>query len=350
MEPNTGIDFVITWVDGSDPSWQREKALYGGQKQISDAEASSADMREVRYRNHGLLAYWFRGIEKFAPWVRRIHFVTWGHLPEWLNVAHPKLHIVRHEDIIPKEFLPTFNCNVIEWHLHRIEGLAEHFVYFNDDVFPICHLKETDFFRNGKPCDMLAFQPIVANPTNPVMSHLLLNNMLVISKYFDKRANVRTQPGKYFKIGYPPLYFFYNLLEMAFPKFTGFFTVHGAVPFCKQTYREVWEKEESQLLETASNRFRGKNDLMIYLLRDWQKLSGNFHAQNLLKDFAYFELSEDNRRLCRTIKRQKKKMICINDANEVIDFDHAKKELEKVFEEILPEKSSFEQAVSEANW
>ena len=31
--------------------------------------------------------------------------------------------------------LPTFNSQAIESRLHRIPGLAEHFLYLNDDVF-----------------------------------------------------------------------------------------------------------------------------------------------------------------------------------------------------------------------
>lgn len=345
MEKQFEIDFVITWVDGSDPAWKKEKNEYASRENVQTAQADSTDARDERYRDYGLLAYWLRGVEKFAPWVRKIHFVTWGHLPEWLDTTNPKLNIVKHEDFIPNEFLPTYNTNAIELNFHRIEGLAENFVYFNDDMFVIDHIKDSYFFKDGKACDLLAFQPVVANPDNPVMSHMLLNNTLVLSKHFDKRANVRKQPGKYFKIGYPPLYFFYNLLELAFPRYTGFFTVHGPAPFYKQTYRDLWEIEEQQLRDTSKNRFRSKDDLTDYLFRDWQKLCGNFYAQNLLKDFAYFDLCEDNRRLYRTIRLQKKKIICINDANDKIDFETTRKELAEMFEKILPEKSSFEKSM-----
>lgn len=347
MSGNTDIDFVITWVDGSDPAWIREKAAYSEQKTGEGEDVSSTDARNVRYRDHGLLRYWFRGVEKFAPWVRKIHFVTWGHLPVWLDTEHPKLHIVRHEDYIPKEFLPTFNSNAIEMNLHQIEGLSEHFVYFCDDYFPIRRLDETDFFRDGKPCDMLAFQPVVANPANPVMSHLYLNVSLVISKYFDKRENVRKQPGKYFKIGYPPLYFFYNLLELAFPKYTGFYTVHGPSPYCKQTFKKVWELEHEQLRDTLSHRFRCKDDLAHDLFRTWQKLTGNFYPYNLLNDFSFFSLSDDNQRLYRTIKKQTKKVICINDAEDNYDFEKVTTELVQAFEEIMPQRSAFEKTMLE---
>lgn len=329
-----GIDFVVTWVDGSDRAWQREKGKY--------TVVGGMDANEERYREWGLFRYWFRGVEKFAPWVRRVHLVTWGHLPPWLDTENPKLHIVRHEDYIPQKFLPTFNCNVLEIYLHRIEGLSERFVYFNDDVFLTKEMSPNDFFRGGRPCDMLAFQPVIANPSNPVMSHLFLNNSLVLCKYFKKRENVRKNPGNYFKIGYPPLYFFYNLLEMGFPQYTGFYTVHGPYPFCRKTFFELWEREKPLLEEMSSHRFRDKDDVTLYLFREWQKLSGNFHPTNVQKYFHYYDIQADNSVLARNIGRQKNKIICINDGNVKGDFERIRAELRDSFEKILPGKSSFE--------
>ncbi len=331
------IDFVITWVNGMDEAWRRQKAEY---MQVDEADKS--DDSEERYRDWGLLRYWFRGVEQFAPWVRKIHFITWGHLPTWLNTEHPKLHIVRHEDYIPQEFLPVFNSNVLEIHMHRIEDLSENFVYFNDDVMVLRDIMPEYFFKDGKPCDMLAFQPVVANPSNPVMSHLYLNNTLVLSKYFKKRQNVRQQPGNYFKPGYPPLYFFYNMLELAFPLYTGLYTVHGPMPFCKSTFEELWQKEEHALWEMSANRFRSENDLTPYLFREWQKLSGNFHAKNILKDFQYFNIHTKNEKLIQTIEKQKKKLICMNDGQVKGNIEPVRRELQQAFETILPKASAFE--------
>lgn len=348
MDSRERIDFVVTWVDGSDPAWKREKDKYSrlerGELPDQPEDISEVDDRDERYRDYGLLKYWFRSVEKYAPWVEKVHFVTWGHLPAWLDLSCPKLNIVKHEDFIPSEFLPTFNSNVIEAHFHRIADLSENFVYFNDDMMLASPVSKTDFFRDGKPVDMLAFQPVIANPLNPVMSHLLLNESLVLAKYFDKRENVRKQPGKYFKIGYPPLYFFYNFLELAFPRFTGFYNVHGPMPLSRHTYEEIWEKEEELLNETSSHRFRSKDDAVIYLMRDWQKLSGNFVPANIRKDFRYFELSDDNSELYSALRKRNKKTICINDANEKLDFERTKRELRTVFDEILPERSQFEKA------
>ena len=92
------IDVVLTWVDGNDPNWRAEKKKY-------DKSSTLIDEREVRYRDWDNIQYIFRGIENYMPWVNKVHFVTWGHLPSWMNTECPKLNIVNHKDFIPTEYL-----------------------------------------------------------------------------------------------------------------------------------------------------------------------------------------------------------------------------------------------------
>ena len=88
------IDFVIMWVDGADEKWLEEKKMYDTNV---DIEAGG----DHRFRDWDNLQYWFRGVEKFAPWVNSVYFITCGHYPEWLNLDHPKLKFVKHSDYIP---------------------------------------------------------------------------------------------------------------------------------------------------------------------------------------------------------------------------------------------------------
>ena len=67
--------------------------------------------------------------------------------------------IVKHEDYIPEEFLPTFQSRTIDMNFHRIKDLSEHFVYFNDDMFLINPTTKEDFFVNGLPCDSAVMKP-----------------------------------------------------------------------------------------------------------------------------------------------------------------------------------------------
>lgn len=332
------IDIVLAWVDGSDPFWQEEKK----ERMQEQGMQVDSDDRDERYRDWELMKYWFRGIDKYVPWVRKIHFVTYGHLPEWLNTQNSKLHIVNHNDFIPSKYLPTFNSHVIEWNFHRIEGLTENFIYFNDDIFLLKSVEKTMFFRNGKPVDMLALQPDVANVDNPTMPYIYLNNAMFLAKYFEKRENMKKQPEAYFHIGYPPMYFFYNMLEFAFPRFTGFYTVHGPSPLQKSTYETLWKLEPELLDKVCSHPFRHKEDVNQYVIREYQKLSGDFVPENVKKLCRYFDLEEKNDALTDTIVNKKSPIVCINDSNQTIPYQKVKEELQQAFEKVLPEKSSFE--------
>lgn len=133
------MDAVITYVDGLDPVWQRQYA-----------EAIHRPALSKRYRDWGLLPYLLRGIEQFMPFVERVFLVvsTKSQVPSWVN--EEQLKIVYHHDIIPSQFLPTFNSTTIELFLHRIPDLSNEFIYFNDDCFPVAPLQPTNFFTDGK--------------------------------------------------------------------------------------------------------------------------------------------------------------------------------------------------------
>ena len=125
------IDVVYTWVDGSDPAWQSRRAATDprGRKLAVDA------LDAARTTNRDELRYSLRSLAMNAGWVRHVWLVTDGQVPPWLT-EHPKLTVVRHEEIFTDpSALPTFNSHAIESQLHHIDGLAEHFLYLNDDVF-----------------------------------------------------------------------------------------------------------------------------------------------------------------------------------------------------------------------
>jgi len=144
---------VYTWVDGSDPVWQERKrqALIALGAEAARLHQSAASA--VRYRDRGELRYSLRSLERMAPFVRKIYLVTAGHVPDWLEVEHPDLEIVLHDDLFPNRgHLPTFSSRAIECHLHRIPGLSEHFLYFNDDVMLLRPTTPADFFDEEGRC------------------------------------------------------------------------------------------------------------------------------------------------------------------------------------------------------
>jgi hypothetical protein len=126
------IDAVFTWVDGSDPVWLRRKneALAGGTPLHETATSPS------RFVSRDELRYSMRSVAAFAPWIRHIYLVTADQEPPWLDADHPMITVVSHRELFgPRGVLPTFNSHAIESQLHHIPGLAEHFIYFNDDMF-----------------------------------------------------------------------------------------------------------------------------------------------------------------------------------------------------------------------
>ncbi|MCQ2145641.1 MAG: hypothetical protein MJY72_07855 [Bacteroidales bacterium] len=132
------MDIVITYVDGLDPLWMQDYENAVGGK-----------LNEKRFRDWGTLRYLLRGIRKFMPYIDNVFLVVAreSQVPSWVS---EKLKIVLHKDIIPKELLPVFNSTAIEMFLHRIPGLSEQFIYFNDDIFPVAQSRPEDFFRDGK--------------------------------------------------------------------------------------------------------------------------------------------------------------------------------------------------------
>lgn len=185
------IDFVVTWVDGSDPEWQNSRALY-----LNDM--SREGNPESRYRDWGWLKYWFRAVEQYAPWVHKVYFVTCGQKPDWLNLQHEKLVFVSHQDFIPAEYLPTFNSHTIELNLWRIPGLSEHFVYYNDDMFLISDTQPDDFYRDGLPREMAVAYSLTNDQKNDSFSHMLLTMTGLINGFFDKKQVQRTNWKKWF--------------------------------------------------------------------------------------------------------------------------------------------------------
>ena len=141
------VDAVYTWVNHEDLDWQ---ALYRAARGEGRAAAGSDFDAISRFHNNDELRYSLRSLDRNARWLRRIFVFSNCPPPDWLRSDHPRLTWVRHEEVIPPEFLPTFNSHVIESFLHRIPDLASQFIYMNDDFFVLRKVEKTDFFsENG---------------------------------------------------------------------------------------------------------------------------------------------------------------------------------------------------------
>ena len=334
---DSDIDFVMPWVDDSDTEWQKLKASYKGE----ELKASGANGVE-RYRDWGILPYWFRAVEKYAPWVRRIHFITCGQVPEWLNINHPKLHFVKHEDYIPREWLPTFSSHTIELNLFRIEGLSDRFVYFNDDMFLNAPVKPEDFFRKGLPCATAVLTPGFLKWDRNGMVDFVANDLVIINEHFNLLTQLRTNFTKWFNFRYGAKQLLKTLLLLPFKTYCGFVEYHTANSFLKSTFIEIWEKEHELLAKTSSHKFRDRSDVNQWLMEYWQMASGKFYPR---KPISQGYSRQEHIPMCvDDIKTGKHKIICIND-NETLNvelFNEFARRVREAYSEVFPEKSAFE--------
>ena len=328
------IDIVIPWVDGDDPAWRAERGQY--------RPTAQSDNSDARFREWGLFQYWFRSIEQYAPWVRKVHLVTWGHLPPWLNTDHPKLNIVNHRDYIPEEYLPTFSSHVIELNMHRIPGLADHFVYFNDDVYLSRPTSAEDFFVDGLPVDAAILGNVTISDNFSFLPYIQLNMLGNINMTFSKRQAMKENMRKWFSPKYGKLNL-YNLYWYPGRNVAGFRNFHTCIPYRKETLEQIWEAFPEALDHTCRNRFRSREDVNQFLFRYWRLMRGEFTPGK--PNSAYLTIGEDSaERIGEVLNGGSYKVVCVNDDPMGCDVTEEQMKLSRIFEAHYPNASAFEQA------
>lgn len=326
------IDFVVTWVNGQDENWLRKYNNY--------ADLDTLDVKNARFRDFGIFRYWFRAVERFAPWVNHVFLVTDAQVPEWLNIKQDKITVIDHKDIIDKKYLPVFNSSAIELNLYRIPNLSEQFVYFNDDMFLNRPVKKRDFFnKDGLPKDtagLNAIQPMYD------FDYIHTNNMRIINQNFSKRKVMRSQFFKFFNPINMELNV-YTLLLLFWPKFTRFFDLHYPYSIKKSLMQEVLHNNSEAYIQTMSDRFRSKKDITIWLVRYYALVRGQFSVRSPRVGKIY-DLYTKEKQAEQDIRSGKHKMIVINDDSNIDDeqFLGISESLKSTFHEKFPQKSFFE--------
>lgn len=325
------VDFVITWVDGSDVEWQREREKYLG--------TEAGDSSEVRFRDWDNLRYWFRAIEKYAPWVNKIHFVTYGHIPEWLDTSNERINIVEHKDILPAECLPTFSSRAIELNIFRIHGLSEQFVYFNDDMFVNGPVTPQVFFKNHMPRDSFGLNPVHFSEDS---SARVLGNILTI---LDSKFDYKECKKKNFFIWYNPCNGLKNviktLLLSPWPWAPGFYYSHLPESYLKSECEEVWKNNQEVFEETSRQKFRTDTSVNQWIFKFWRFMTGHFIPIST-KRGKCFHLYDDDSQVLNAIRQSSPQLICINDTKFTTEWEIKKERIKEEFEKKYPEKSSFE--------
>ena len=291
------MDVVITYVDGFDTLWQKDYE-----------ENTNIPILEKRFRDWGTLRYLLRGIEVNMPFINNVYLVVAreSQVPKWINRDNVK--VVLHSDIIPQEFLPTFNCNPIELHLHRIEGLDEYYVYFNDDVFPLKKCEPTDFFVDGKGQLGMA-------------RHLLSVDMFKkICRNSDRVARKA--------LGKKPSLIFLR------PQ-------HVCTPMIKSQCHELYKLVEEDI-RASITKTRTANNISQYVYLNYMYLNGYLENRRLSK--RHFSLGiTSTEKLRKFLLNPTKTFTCLNDVQLSEErYEELRKVVLDAFETLFPNKSKYE--------
>ncbi|MEZ8233079.1 Stealth CR1 domain-containing protein [Vibrio splendidus] len=312
------VDVVYTWVDGDDPKWLDKKNSALGKK--SEPSLNSADS-DSRFRNRNELMYSIRSLQMYADWVRNIYIVTDAQVPTWIN-EHSNIKIIDHKDIFPeREVLPVFNSHAIEACLHRINGLSENFIYFNDDVFLGKKVNKSDFFcpfGHISKCfySNQAFIPMTINTDTLPVDIAAINNADFLE------GNYGYRPARKFK--------------------------HTPIPLKKTVLVELEAKHPEIFITNRGAKFRSREDYSIVsaLHHHYGIINGKVAASGIKYDYVNLG-DESYKNKLQTLMFQptkhRKTCFCVNDVN---SDNLCQNEIGQVFidvvDKLYPFKSKFE--------
>lgn len=279
------IDIVFSWVDGSSDEFQRERA-----KRMQAYVVGEGDDSEARFRQIDELKYALRSVHMHAPWVRRIFIATDSPAPEWL-ADHPKVTIVRAEEMFADpSVLPTHNSHAVEAQLHHIEGLSEHFLYSNDDMFFGRPLKPDVFFSPGG-----------------ITKFVEATTRIGMGETHAKRSGhdnaARTNR---------------RLLRERFGAITTRHLEHCAAPLRRSVMAELEAEFPEDFRRTAASRFRSATDISVTnsLYHYYALMTGRAVQQHDAK-VQYIEttLKKALPAMARLLKKRDQDMFCLNDGS-----------------------------------
>ena len=317
MQNEDAIDAIITWVDGSDPKWQAKKDKLLGR------EDNSENVSATRYADNDEIYYCLASILKNAPFIRRIHIVTDNQRPDAIDrltktfgqAATDKISIVDHTEIFRgyEEYLPTFNSISIESMLHRISGLAEKYIYFNDDVLLLRPSVANDFFCNGKA--MLRGEVRTVAPIRVLRLAKSLGSTVFDARILDRVSYKEVQCNAAEILGAVKKFFWHD---------------HTPHPFLKSDIESFFCSHQSLLVSNISHRTRHKSQFLVSALQNnlnYLKSTREIHPTNLL--YLKFSTGSDQRhylkRKMRSAEIQDPMFLCVQ------GLDNARPETKKIF-------------------
>ena len=304
--PSFPIDIVYTWVNGSDPVFQQNMKRWLNNSSLKMGDSGN----KARFIDHDELKYSLRSISENAPWINRVYIVTNGQTPSWLNLHQNKIHLIRHDEIILQEALPTFNSDAIEANLHRIPGLREHFLFSNDDFFIHRPVTPLFFFTlTGKPKFRTGMENIRAINwnRNRYTKSIMLASLLFENKY---GTSLVFEPA------------------------------HTTIPYLKSDYNSCVTIFNDWFNISTFSKFRSdgcphRSIIAYYSLH-------LHHAMRISKarSNALYVALQPQQEIRRKIDREHPTLLCINDVPSSKDSD--RDELKTLLSDLYPVKSEYE--------
>ncbi len=294
------IDLVYAWVDGTSEDFQRAVESYADRP---------ADRNPERYRDiHATLRYSLRSVARFAPWFRNIYiFTTRPQKPDWLDLDHPRIHLVHHDEVIAERFLPTFSTRVIESYLHEIPGSAEHLLYLNDDYL---------FGRETAPEDFLTREGRIK------VFGTLFGECLPFRVYCE-RGTIKSLP----------------------------WIEHTPRLIYKPFYHEMLAWKAAEVEHTRGNRFRRGTDLKIsrlyttYLLLKRRRHTAVEPAHRLLRYHRFHSITNDyarQKKKLAALRALAPKFYCLNDDQDEVPNQQVLDLVRDFLEDYYPDPSPYE--------
>ncbi len=307
------IDLVYLWVDGSDPKWVEKRNASIGKP----VERSGVNC-EGRYADNDELKYSLRSVELYAPWIHKIFIVTDEQTPRWLDTSNPKIRIVDHKEILPTESLPCFNANVLEHHLHEIPGLAERFLFANDDMF---------FNRPVAPGDFFAADglPIARMNRRPFRKLTLFIKGKMLGKPMSNYLQIIQNAAL--------------AVERKYGTYYGDKAHHNIDAYLKSEYAHVREAFDAEIEPTLGNHMRSSNDIQRNLYTYVALAEKRMHLRYVSQRTS-FRFHIDNEKHYAKLAKYNPLLFCMNDSEYATDAD--RKRVTAFLSERFAEKSSFE--------
>lgn len=308
------VDLVYLWVDGNDPAWQAKRNAFIGET-IEDSPINC----KGRYANNDELKYSLRSVELYMPWVRKIFIVTDNQVPEWLDISNPRIQIIDHKEIMPAESLPCFNSCLIEHFLYQIPGLAEHFLYGNDDMFVNRWLSPQDFFTpEGFPIIRLTRKPFRK------------------LRWF-WRENIRKKPLKNYskKVNRSAL-----MVEQKYGTYYSGMPHHNIDAYTKSDFQRIVENDFcDEFAKNNTSHMRSDDDIQRIII-SYIAIAEHRGKLRYVNSTESMHLAIHKKHHYKKLLDKQPAFFCMNDSEYASDDDRnmAKSFLEKLF----PEKSGFE--------